>query len=113
VIATDFDREGELIGLEALEEMLDANPELGTRDGDKAGTLRIQRARYSALTKEEIERAFNELDELSYPLANAGAARQDIDLLWGATLTRAVSLATRRFGSNFLSVGRVQSPTLG
>src|SRR5262249_34207178 len=50
---------------------------------------------------------------LSYPLANAGAARQDIDLLWGATLTRAVSLSTRRFGSNFLSVGRVQSPTLG
>jgi len=113
VIATDFDREGELIGLEALEEMLDANPELGTREEAKAGTLRIQRARYSALTKEEIERAFGELDELSYPLANAGAARQDIDLLWGATLTRAVSLATRRFGSNFLSVGRVQSPTLG
>jgi len=113
VIATDFDREGELIGLEALEEMLDANPTLGNREETKAGTLRIQRARYSALTKEEIERAFNELDELSYPLANAGAARQDIDLLWGATLTRAVSLSTRRFGSNFLSVGRVQSPTLG
>jgi len=113
VIATDFDREGELIGLEALEEMLDSNPELGTREETRAGTLRVQRARYSALTKEEIERAFNELDELSYPLANAGAARQDIDLLWGATLTRAVSLSTRRFGSNFLSVGRVQSPTLG
>ncbi len=113
VIATDFDREGELIGLEALEEMLDANPVLGSREGTRDGTLRIKRARYSALTKEEIERAFGELDELSYPLANAGAARQDIDLLWGATLTRAVSLATRRFGSNFLSVGRVQSPTLG
>jgi DNA topoisomerase I len=113
VIATDFDREGELIGLEALEEMLDANPELGSREGARDGTLKIERARYSALTKEEIERAFGELDELSYPLANAGAARQDIDLLWGATLTRAVSLATRRFGSNFLSVGRVQSPTLG
>ncbi|HKB49968.1 MAG TPA: DNA topoisomerase I [Solirubrobacterales bacterium] len=113
VIATDFDREGELIGLEALEEMLDANPDLGTREEAAAGTLRIKRARYSALTKEEIERAFGELDELSYPLANAGAARQDIDLLWGATLTRAVSLASRRFGSNFLSVGRVQSPTLG
>ena len=113
VIATDFDREGELIGLEALEEMLDANPELGSREGARDGTLRIKRARYSALTREEIERAFGDLDELSYPLANAGAARQDIDLLWGATLTRAVSLATRRFGSNFLSVGRVQSPTLG
>jgi DNA topoisomerase I len=113
VIATDFDREGELIGLEALEEMLDSNPALGSREGTADGTLRIQRARYSALTKEEIDRAFNELDDLSYPLANAGAARQDIDLLWGATLTRAVSLASRRFGSNFLSVGRVQSPTLG
>ncbi|HEY5053963.1 MAG TPA: DNA topoisomerase I [Solirubrobacterales bacterium] len=113
VIATDFDREGELIGLEALEEMLDANPELGSREGTADGSLVIQRARYSALTKEEIERAFGNLDTLSYPLANAGAARQDIDLLWGATLTRAVSLASRRFGSNFLSVGRVQSPTLG
>ena len=113
VIATDFDREGELIGLEALEEMLDANPALGNREETRAGTLTVKRARYSALTKEEIERAFSNLDELSYPLANAGAARQDIDLLWGATLTRAVSLSTRRFGSNFLSVGRVQSPTLG
>jgi DNA topoisomerase I len=113
VIATDFDREGELIGLEALEDMLDANPALGSREGARNGTLKIKRARYSALTKEEIERAFAELDELSFPLANAGAARQDIDLLWGATLTRAVSIATRRFGSNFLSVGRVQSPTLG
>jgi DNA topoisomerase I len=113
VIATDFDREGELIGLEALEEMLDANPALGSREGTADGTLRIKRARYSALTREEIERAFSNLDELSYPLANAGAARQDIDLLWGATLTRAVSIASRRFGSNFLSVGRVQSPTLG
>ena len=28
VIATDYDREGELIGLEALEEILDANPKL-------------------------------------------------------------------------------------
>jgi DNA topoisomerase-1 len=104
VIATDFDREGELIGLEALEAILDVKPEL---EGS------VQRARYSALTKEEIERAFSELDHLSFDLANAGAARQDIDLIWGATLTRAVSLATRRFGSNFLSVGRVQSPTLG
>ena len=113
VIATDFDREGELIGLEALQEILDANPSLGTRERGRRRHRAVKRARYSALTKEEIERAFAELDELSYPLAHAGAARQDIDLLWGATLTRAVSLATRRFGSNFLSVGRVQSPTLG
>ncbi len=118
VIATDYDREGELIGLEALEQVLDANPKVAG-DGEAAGPddplasrPPIKRARYSALTKEEIERAFGELDDLSYELAYAGATRQDIDLIWGATLTRAVSLATRRFGSNFLSVGRVQSPTL-
>jgi DNA topoisomerase-1 len=104
VIATDFDREGELIGLEALREILSVNPEV-------EGT--VKRARYSALTKDEIERAFAELDELSYELAYAAQTRGEIDLIWGATLTRAVSLATRRFGSNFLSVGRVQSPTLG
>jgi DNA topoisomerase-1 len=118
VIATDYDREGELIGLEALEQILEANPDVvdgtGAAPGDDPLASRppIKRARYSALTKEEIERAFNELDDLSYELAYAGATRQDIDLIWGATLTRAVSLATRRFGSNFLSVGRVQSPTL-
>src|ERR671923_230187 len=117
VIATDFDREGELIGLEALEQVVEANPAaVGAAESD--GEVlpprpQIKRARYSALTKDEIERAFGELDDLSYDLAYAGAARQDIDLIWGATLTRAVSLATRRFGSNFLSVGRVQSPTLG
>ena len=132
VIATDYDREGELIGLEALKEALEGNPDIvgdevgsdgagrdGGEDelagsGERLETVRptVARARYSALTKEEIQRAFSNLDELSYDLAFAGAARQDIDLIWGATLTRAVSLATRRFGSNFLSVGRVQSPTL-
>ncbi len=120
VIATDYDREGELIGLEALEEALAANPAIvgAALEGDNerealaAARPQVKRARYSALTKSEIERAFSNLDELSYDLAFAGAARQDIDLIWGATLTRAVSLATRRFGSNFLSVGRVQSPTL-
>src|SRR5436190_3319559 len=119
VIATDYDREGELIGLEALEAIVEANPQVvgaggASSDGDALTTQpRIERARYSALTKQEIERAFGSLDDLSYDLAHARAARPDIDLIWGATLTRAVSLATRRFGSNFLSVGRVQSPTLG
>src|SRR5262245_50309527 len=113
VIATDYDREGELIGLEALQEIVEANPELATAEGVHEDGTPVKRARYSALTKDEIEGAFGELDELSMPLANAGAARQDMDLIWGATLTRAVSMATRRFGSNFLSVGRVQSPTLG
>src|SRR3954451_7758018 len=103
VIATDFDREGELIGVEALSLTFEANPKLMDH---------VQRARFSALTKGEVSRAFENLVEVSGELAAAGEARQDIDLIWGATLTRWVSRATKRYGSAFLSVGRVQSPTL-
>ncbi len=103
IIATDFDREGELIGLEALNIAIEDNAKLART---------VARARFSALTAGEITRAFSHLDHLSEPLARAGEARQDIDLIWGATLTRFVSLATSRLGSQFLSVGRVQSPTL-
>ena len=103
VVATDFDREGELIGVEALSLAFEANPKLLDH---------VERSRFSALTKGEVDRAFNELVEVSRELAAAGEARQDIDLIWGATLTRWVSRATKRYGSSFLSVGRVQSPTL-
>jgi DNA topoisomerase I len=103
VIATDFDREGELIGAEALSLVFAANPKLMDH---------VERARFSALTPGEVGRAFDELMEVSNDLADAGEARQDIDLIWGATLTRWVSRATKRYGSAFLSVGRVQSPTL-
>ncbi len=103
VIATDFDREGELIGVEALSLVFEANPKLIDH---------VERARFSALTPGEVGRAFGDLLEVSRELAEAGEARQDIDLIWGATLTRWVSRATKRYGSAFLSVGRVQSPTL-
>src|ERR671938_980152 len=103
VIATDFDREGELIGVEALSLVFEANPKLVDH---------VERARFSALTRSEVARAFDDLVEVSKELAAAGEARQDIDLIWGATLTRWVSRATKRYGSAFLSVGRVQSPTL-
>src|SRR5215211_4181258 len=75
VIATDFDREGELIGLEALREMLSVNPGLVDGELTDSNTPTVLRARYSALTKDEIERAFSSLDELSYPLAYAAQTR--------------------------------------
>jgi len=99
IIATDFDREGELIGMETVD-MLDVDP------------AKIMRARFSALTKMEIERAFQELTKPDERLAEAAECRQIIDLAWGAVLTRFISLASGQVGSNFLSVGRVQSPTL-
>lgn len=101
VIATDFDREGELIGNDALNIALKENPK-----------LEVKRARFSAITREEIQRAFSHLEKPYHNLAMAGETRQVVDLVWGATLTRFLSLSTGRLGKSFLSVGRVQSPTL-
>lgn len=100
-IATDYDTEGELIGKEAYELVRAVNP-----------GVRINRARFSAITPAEIRTAFENLTDLDFDLASAGEARQTVDLMWGAALTRFISLAARRGGTNILSVGRVQSPTL-
>ena len=101
IIATDFDREGELIGLECLEILREVHPH-----------LEVRRARYSALTRDEIEQSFAHLQELDHALAEAGEARQEIDLVWGALLTRYLSLTAGQRGRSFLSAGRVQTPTL-
>lgn len=101
ILATDFDREGELIGMECLEILQAVHP-----------TIEVKRARYSALTREEIEQSFAHLQELDRPLAEAAAARQEIDLIWGALLTRFLTLSSEQRGHGFLSVGRVQTPTL-
>lgn len=100
-IATDYDREGELIGLEAVEIIKAVNK-----------GVKIDRARFSAITREEIVKAFANPGNLDLNLARSALARQKIDLIWGAVLTRLVSLGSRRLGKDFLSVGRVQTPTL-
>ncbi|MDD1750730.1 MAG: DNA topoisomerase I [Methanothrix sp.] len=100
-VATDYDREGELIGVEALRIAQKENP-----------SLKADRVRYSAITKSEIQKAFKQPEEVDYNLAASGEARQIIDLIWGAALTRYISLTSGRLGKEFLSVGRVQSPTL-
>ncbi len=58
------------------------------------------------------KQAFSKPGKIDLNLAFAGRARQDIDLVWGAVLTRFISLASYQVKENFLSVGRVQSPTL-
>jgi DNA topoisomerase-1 len=146
VIATDYDREGELIGHEALQilrgDALKHNPgdkpekkkrKAAARDGAEARVKapapvngdphvkamlpaavadRHVRVRYSALTPEEVNAAFAKPSTVDFNLAEAAHSRQDIDLIWGAVLTRFMSLASYRYGSDYLSVGRVQSPTL-
>ncbi len=101
VIGTDFDREGELIGSDALNQIRMVAPD-----------TQVKRARYSAFTKAEIEGAFENLVELDQDLADAGESRQYIDLVWGAVLTRYLTLARRGGFGNVRSAGRVQTPTL-
>lgn len=101
IIATDYDREGELIGKDALAQVQSVHPDIP-----------VSRARYSAYTKQEIEHAFTNLAQMDMDLAAAGESRQFIDLIWGAALTRYLTMA--RFGGfgNVRSAGRVQTPTL-
>ena len=100
-VATDYDREGELIGVEAISIIKKTNPD-----------VKIDRMRYSAITEPDIKESFAARSKVDYNLAASAEARQIIDLIWGASLTRFVSLSAKRLGDEFFSVGRVQSPTL-
>ena len=99
VIATDADREGELIGRLIL------------------GYVRykgsIKRLWLSALDDASIKKALNNLKDGSEtePLFHAGLGRQRADWLSGFNYTRACSLVYGGYG-NVFSVGRVQTPTL-
>ena len=99
IIATDYDREGELIGVEALKFI-------------EPGYTNIRRAKFSALTSQEVKDAFDNLLDVNYGLADSAKAREEIDLLWGAVLTRFFSVTSNRLWKDFISVGRVQTPTL-
>ncbi|MEA3558682.1 MAG: DNA topoisomerase I [Candidatus Thermoplasmatota archaeon] len=100
-VATDYDREGELIGGEAVEYAL----------GKDAVDMAL-RTRFSSLTPDDVRSSFREPTRVDKALASAAETRQIVDLVWGATLTRFVSITADRLGYEFLSVGRVQSPTL-
>ncbi len=101
IIATDYDREGENIGVEAIEIVKSVN-----------NKVKIKRAIFSAITEEDIKKSFSNLRNIDFNLASSAQARREIDLLWGASLTRFLSTSSGYLGRSFLSAGRVQTPTL-
>ena len=101
IIATDADREGESIGLEAVRALKTENPKIV-----------VKRVYFSAITEKDIKDAFRDLKELDYNFADSADTRREIDLVWGAVLTRFLSLVSGKLGKEFLSMGRVQGPTL-
>ena len=101
VIATDADREGEMIARELLELCHYRGP--------------LQRLWLSALNEASIRKALAALKsgEETFPLYHAALARSRADWLIGMNLSRLFTLLGRRGGyDGVLSVGRVQTPTL-
>lgn len=101
VIATDADREGEMIAREILEQCNYRGP--------------IQRLWLSALNDASIRRALGALKPSSetLPLYYSALARSRADWLIGMNLSRLFTLLGRHAGyTGVLSVGRVQTPTL-
>ncbi|WP_017981150.1 DNA topoisomerase I [Methanocaldococcus villosus] len=98
-IATDWDIEGELIGYHALKFC--------------CGRDKAKRMRFSALTKSEIIKAFENPDSIDYGLVDAGESRHIVDWYFGINLSRALMHAIKSLNRwKVLSVGRVQAPTL-
>ncbi|TNF83469.1 DNA topoisomerase III [Pseudomonas sp. ICMP22404] len=101
VIATDADREGEMIARELLELCKYRGP--------------IQRLWLSALNEASIRKALSSLKsgQETFPLYHSALARSRADWLIGMNLSRLFTLLGRRAGyDGVLSVGRVQTPTL-
>ncbi|OGJ17066.1 DNA topoisomerase I [Candidatus Pacearchaeota archaeon RBG_13_33_26] len=99
-IATDYDIEGEVIGLNVARficNQKDAN-----------------RMKFSTLTKEELNVAYeNKSKSINWGQAIAGETRHYLDWFYGINLSRALMNAIKEAGRfKIMSIGRVQGPAL-
>ncbi|MDR3514888.1 MAG: DNA topoisomerase [Azospirillaceae bacterium] len=101
ILATDCDREGQLIGQEILEH-------LGYRGA-------VQRALFTAQDATTIRQAFDRLKPNGemLPLYQAAVARQQADQIFNLSLTRTATRTLLTPGSRgVIGIGRVKTPTL-
>ncbi|MBR5675685.1 MAG: DNA topoisomerase 3 [Neisseriaceae bacterium] len=102
IIATDADREGEVIAREILDYCRYSG--------------KISRFWTSGLDEKSVRSALGKIkpDSATKSLYFAGLARQRADWLWGMNLSRAYTVAygTGKGSERVLSVGRIQTPTL-
>jgi DNA topoisomerase-1 len=99
-IATDFDIEGEVIGVNVLRHIC------RQQDGS--------RMKFSTLTKQDLVEAYdNKMKTLEWGQANAGLTRHELDWYYGINLSRALTGAIKSIGNfKIMSSGRVQGPAL-
>jgi DNA topoisomerase-1 len=104
IIATDWDREGEVIGYNLVKYGI------GIEDPTK-----IPRAYYSSLRSADVRQAFQSGTHMNEALLTQGLARNYADLVIGLNLTKAMTLIFRQTNPGLgqaISLGRVQSPLL-
>lgn len=111
ILWLDCDREGENIAFEVLQTCREAN-----------ARMVVLRARFSALSRADADRALNNLVVPNEFEAKAVDMRMELDLRLGAAFTRFNTLALQRAGVNLpvddrgksvVSYGPCQFPTLG
>ena len=99
-VATDFDVEGEVIGMNVVRYIC------GQKDAN--------RMKFSTLTTKELNDAYEKkLKTLEWGQAIAGETRHYLDWFYGINLSRALMNAIKSTGSfKIMSIGRVQGPAL-
>jgi DNA topoisomerase-3 len=102
ILATDCDREGQLIGQEILDHL--------------AYRGRVQRALFTAQDPKTLRQAFAQLKPNGdlRPLYEAAVARQQADQIFNLSLTRTATKTLLGPGARgVIGIGRVKTPTLG
>jgi len=108
VNACDAGREGELIFAYLYESVFGVSP----TDG---GPKPVERLWISSMTKQAIREGFERLrpGEQLQNLEQAARSRSEADWLVGMNATRAATIRGRAWVGGVVSLGRVQTPTLG
>jgi DNA topoisomerase-1 len=99
-VATDYDIEGEVIGLNIVRFICNQKD--------------ASRMKFSTLTKPELENAYNNKSpNLDWGQAIAGETRHYLDWFYGINLSRALMNSIKTTGKfKIMSIGRVQGPAL-
>ena len=100
VIATDYDIEGEVIGMNIIKYICNQED--------------AERMKFSTLTSKEIQEAFDKrAPNLDWKQGIAGETRHYLDWIYGINLSRALMDAIKSTGNfRLMSIGRVQGPAL-
>jgi len=99
-VATDYDIEGEVIGLNIIIYLCKQKD--------------ARRMKFSTLTKDDLVNAYEHASKhLDWGQANAGVARHKLDWFYGINTSRALTSSIRSVGNfKLMSSGRVQGPAL-